>query len=690
MSVLRSLNLLSQGRIDIPTLRQLDSSVQADFDLGFGSIVAGKSPVIINGFNIPTSVSAIGNPATNLTVNVAGGQLIHYNASDAGSIFSVDPSRTTETLVSTNSRVVGSFVASSSNYVGLDLIRSADSSTSDTVQFINPITNVETAKSVPLARTLDYKIIIQAVPFSSLPNICPIGIVVTDANLNVSSIQDARKMMFRLGAGGDAPNALAGFAWSSRTENPITSTTGVSDPFVGADKSISALKPWMDAVMTRIWEGNGGEYWYSQTHNNNIRLIAGDPQGGLADNIEFNGTQIRWSGFSVIFNNSTAITNIVPDVLTFSSSTNIPDKNALYVDLNRAQDGATITWGIAPLATLGDSSTPGSRFVIAWRLGSRIHQRNKEYYVGKPATVPVATSTVVGGAQSNISNGSSPGLGTTLATTGGATAGTPVFPLIDTGTTNSTQNSVIAAGLTRGKTSATAYGFPSGTLLVGGGGADSIVNISTAAGGALALAANARSGSINILGSDPGANSGNASIFIKGASSSTTSSPDVVIASSNASRPGNTLEIQNSTYQTQFSVSNAGAVAFNGALQTQSTATFGGAIGAAGPVYAPSSYDFTYGSVGLGTGTKTATLWVTALEFAALSLNITPVPDSAVGSSAVMSYITPTTTNNVATVAEATVRVPHSSSITSFNLLYANNTAGAIPANRSQCANIQF
>src|SRR5688572_11059469 len=282
MAVIRQANLLGQQRLDIPHLRSLEAAVAGDFDLLAGEILAGMDPLVVTGFE--TIVASAGSPASSLLIRVAGSIILHPEASESGTIFKVPEDRAIETLNAANSRVPGSFTASSTNYVGVDLRRTADPTTADTVQFLDPETNLEAPKTVPLARTLDYVFVISTQDFSTTPGIAPLVKVVTDAFNNVSSIEDARNFIFRLGSGGAITDTQHAYTWpGGRGE------VGDNSDFTAGDKAIGSQKEWMDAVMTRIWELGGGERWYSATADRNVKLLR---TGAYFDN----GEWFEWDG----------------------------------------------------------------------------------------------------------------------------------------------------------------------------------------------------------------------------------------------------------------------------------------------------------------------------------------------------------------------------------------------------------
>jgi hypothetical protein len=374
MAVGRQLNVKGQMRIDVPHLRLIESGVVYDFDTLAGGILAGKLPYVVTGF-VPAAWTN-GSPATSLSLVTADSIFVNYQASENGSMLMVPANRLPEALTVTNSRVIGSFTVSQTNYVSLDLTRTEDASTSDVVHFIDPATLQGTPKIIPLGRTMDYQIYISTSPFSTSPQRCPVMKVVTDANNNIVSVTDARPMMFRLAAGGDAPNVLAKYSWpQGRTE--------AANSFVGGDKAIGDMKSWVSAVEEMIWQINAGEYWYSNTQMTSTWFMPGS-----VSEWSWNlGTEtISWSAsLEIVFTGSTAMHNTIA-----AGSIVLPANSALYVDFNRYTNGAALTPHVALISTMGgEPTTPGIRYPIAWRVGS-----------GTPAVrnfpVPVGTSLVVG------------------------------------------------------------------------------------------------------------------------------------------------------------------------------------------------------------------------------------------------------------------------------------------------------
>jgi hypothetical protein len=333
MAVNRQLNLLGQQRIDVPHLRSIESAVCYDFDVIGLAITAGV-PCVVNGFEVIGYTTSIGNLASTLTIHTASSRVIHPAASDSGSFFQVPANRANETLNDFNNRVQGSWTPGTANYVGIDLLRSQDPTTNSTVRFITTNPNTEVNKTVPLARTMDYVFTISTTPFSVTPSICPLYIVYTNSQNTITSISDARNLLFRMGAGGDSPNSNTPFGWPGG-RNEITS----SNPLVAGDRSIQSFKDWMRAVMTRLQEVAGGEYWYSLTADRNVHMTQGGVFDSNGEAFEWVSNNLHWKDIKFIFDNSTARINEVADQLIDAPGlTDLAEGDCIYVDLDRTVD----------------------------------------------------------------------------------------------------------------------------------------------------------------------------------------------------------------------------------------------------------------------------------------------------------------------------------------------------------------
>lgn len=464
MAVTRQENWLGQQRVDVPHLRSVESAVAGDFDLLAGQILTASTPNVIKGLLLSTA-NALGSPATSLQVIVANSIILHQGASESGTMYQVPSSRANEVLSTTNARVIGAFVSNQINYVGLDLRRSADSTTADLVEFLNADTLQETPQTVPLARTLDYRLVISTTDFTSQTNILPIAIITTDASNNVSAIQDARQLMFRLGSGSTVPNIHNSYSWPyTRAEN----LTG--DVFSGGDKGIASFNEWGDAIMTRIWEVGGGPYWYSAADRTNMKLgrnLASRFSNG--DNFELVSSNVHWQGLSLIFANSPFLdgssnpifTNDIADQLTSSPGlTDLAVGDCLYVDVDQTtvRTGGTALVAVkAAMASMGSPTIPGSRWVLVWRTSAGYFTRDSQFSIG--------TILAPAGTASN---------GVVEINTAAFAPTNPVVASADAA------GQVIATGLSRGSGAAPTFG--SSALNIGAGTNDASVFIGRAPG----------------------------------------------------------------------------------------------------------------------------------------------------------------------------------------------------------------
>lgn len=270
MAILTTSNLLSEQRFDCADARRIESGVRNDFDTTVTAILTGTSQgYIVRGFNLVTS-NAIGSPANGLALQVDPGSVLHIDASVSGTIFQTPLGTPNQTLnAAINPNVSGSFTANSTNYVGLDYNRFADSTTNVTKYIWSAASNSEIETIAPAAKTLTYKIYITTSTWAA--NVLPIAIVTTDSNGNTTSITDARWLLFSLGTGGLNPNPNFAYPWSEgRTQHPVTTTSNSIDPFSGGDKQLSDQKDWMNAVMSTFLEIKGTPSWFSGSSGSNV------------------------------------------------------------------------------------------------------------------------------------------------------------------------------------------------------------------------------------------------------------------------------------------------------------------------------------------------------------------------------------------------------------------------------------
>lgn len=365
MAVRRSVNWISQTRVDVPDVRALESASRNDFDELIKSFVTGVTQgYVLRGFEI-SMAGAIGGAASALQLIVDPGAVFHVSSSQSGTFYLVPTGSPAQQLNSaTNTIVDGAFAPSAINYVGLEYERFLDDTTSSQVYIWDPTSNSETIKNAPRAQILRYRIKITTSNFAS--NVLPIATVTTDSGNNVVSITDARWMLFRLGQGGSSPNPFYAFPWSQgRTENPSTSSSNSIDPFYGGDKSIATLKDWMNAIMTSLQEIKGTVYWYGPSAAGSIDSLRTDlgntvtTGAGLIIHSATTAGLINWD--------QDIFLNVIGSRLSYKLSANVSTTDITLSDNQVAYINLTRDVVISPnLVFTNSSAIVSSVGAVAW------------------------------------------------------------------------------------------------------------------------------------------------------------------------------------------------------------------------------------------------------------------------------------------------------------------------------------
>ena len=261
MAVRAQKRLYSQARLTTSTWRSVESAVAFDFDTVLRNFCTGTTRgYILSGFSINIDSSSFSAIASNLTLDSLNATILHTLASESGTILHVDDGSTGEVLNSTNAKVIGGFASSSTNYVGIELVRVVDEESTEQTYFWDADAEAEFSRVLPASTILDYRIVINQTGFG---NLLPIAVVVTDSSNIATSITDSRDLFFRLGTGGASPNPNYNYPWSAgRTEPGATTSSASVDPFTGADKQIDSLRSWIEAVETSIKEVKGTAFWF--------------------------------------------------------------------------------------------------------------------------------------------------------------------------------------------------------------------------------------------------------------------------------------------------------------------------------------------------------------------------------------------------------------------------------------------
>lgn len=290
MAIERRLTGYSGIRVDLPHLRSIESAVSKDFDNVLRNLVTGlDKPYIMKGFEIKIPDAAIN--ANSLQIAASGSAVLHTTSAQSGTIFVVEAATPDDSLNSSNPKVIGSFQNNAANYVSVELVRVSDPNSADQTAGWSESQKTQFNRTVPIAAILEYRYIISTSGFSTNLPLYIVGVSSTGA---VQYITNARTSLFRLGTGGSVPNPFFSFQFGGfsnaqdpsnpRREwineaptvnpNPVTAVPG-DDPlaFHYGDWSITSLKDWMDAVMTRFKEITNSTYWYTTS-------LAGGPSSG--------------------------------------------------------------------------------------------------------------------------------------------------------------------------------------------------------------------------------------------------------------------------------------------------------------------------------------------------------------------------------------------------------------------------
>jgi hypothetical protein len=260
VAVLGRLLISSSERLDLPDLLSIDSYAGGDWKFFLKGLVGDSKPYVLKGFDVIDPLNAIGTQSCSIRV---ADSMVFYPGSSAGGFYH----GLAEGHVQA-SPLVPELRKNAVNYVYLTF--STFNSSIDTRAFWDPDKDGgaggEFTQDVNTESVLKVDVNVSVGSFPA--NTIPIALI-TVGPVTIEKIEDARDMMFRLGSGGINPDPFSGYAWRSlpgagftRTEPPTEMLAGGINPFQGADKNILSLKEWMDAVMSKLRELGGTNYWY--------------------------------------------------------------------------------------------------------------------------------------------------------------------------------------------------------------------------------------------------------------------------------------------------------------------------------------------------------------------------------------------------------------------------------------------
>lgn len=273
MAVLGRVLLNNSQRFDLTDAMSMDSYNLGDWKY-YIKTLAGNVPYILKGFDIVDAPNRINKDSVTITVEDS---IVYFPNSDTAPFFYGLPitsgiSDPIEPTLKTN--------AVNHLYLTLTLAQGVSELKMFWDQYLSGGVGGEYSKMVDTETYVIAEIGSNTVNFPS--GSIPIAKVTMDTSV-IKSIQDCRPMFFRLGTGGYTPNPLNSYAWKSlpssiytRTETPsFINTSGGQNPFQGADKNIYSWKEWMDAMMSKIKEIDGGAFWY-QPSTGSISSIFAD------------------------------------------------------------------------------------------------------------------------------------------------------------------------------------------------------------------------------------------------------------------------------------------------------------------------------------------------------------------------------------------------------------------------------
>lgn len=338
MAVLGRLLIGSQQRIDLADFLSVQSYVSSDFRELVRSFV-GSRPLILKGFEIANAPQSIGTTSISITV---ADSVLYDPTSTAGSFYSGLPAGNT---LSQPIILTQELRPSATNYIYLTL--STVGAGADTRAFWDVDLNGGAGGEFNQTINTEGVLIVKAgvstagFPQGTIP-VAKIGF----SSSAITDITDCRNLMFRLGSGGTSPNPdnrfqfpalpAAGYA---RNEPPSTiNSPALPTPFQGGDKNILTLKEWMDAVMTKLAEISGTDYWYESTGDLSLVKVYDD---ALASSLRSKG---KWTHDENYIGKVTWTEDIVygkindpRDIVVRAGSVDLENDQVMWIEMIRNQ-----------------------------------------------------------------------------------------------------------------------------------------------------------------------------------------------------------------------------------------------------------------------------------------------------------------------------------------------------------------
>lgn len=262
MAVLARVHITSQQRLDLPQLLGMESYTAYDFRALIEAFVGSSRPYIARGFEITGK--------TGLFVSVSLADCFVFNPLDTNGSFYLGDINATDQLVE---------LPPSQPFVYLEARFSNITSAPISASYWDPLSvsgNTEGAEFTATQNSqnmIEMELSVNTVGFST--DAIPITVCST-SNSDITTLSDARPMMFRLGTGGASPNPGYKFPWSPNRGEPLTVGSGTGNDTTSSfksrdntgilnDKGIRSFKEMFDAICSRICEISGSSVWYSSS-----------------------------------------------------------------------------------------------------------------------------------------------------------------------------------------------------------------------------------------------------------------------------------------------------------------------------------------------------------------------------------------------------------------------------------------
>lgn len=260
MAVLSRNNYVGQQRLDLADLLASESFAAFDFRAVVSQFVGINTAYVMRGLEV------VGK--TGLTIQVRVADALTFNPQDGNGSFY---------LGLPDDADFGLALPANQSNIYIEAIYTNTSTAPISKAFWDPLaltgdTSSGTEFSAATNSQVITKLSITANTIGFTEGAIPLARASTNAS-TVTSLTDCRPLMYRLGTGGNSPDQLAKYGWSTSRGESVISGPGVGDAVdsswrardsVGAlnDKGIRNQKEWMDAVMTRIAEIAGTSLWY--------------------------------------------------------------------------------------------------------------------------------------------------------------------------------------------------------------------------------------------------------------------------------------------------------------------------------------------------------------------------------------------------------------------------------------------